>query len=66
MSTCSSSPADLLCAHVEQDVSGRQADGHAVDQQGAGVRDQGDTLHREQKHFVRADLKELFKTFLLH
>lgn len=29
---------------MEQDVSGRQAEGHAVNQQGAGVGDQGDTL----------------------
>lgn len=39
-----SSPADLFSAHVKQDVGGCQAKRHAVDQQGAGVRDQGDSL----------------------
>ena len=44
-----SSPADLLCAHVEQDVSGCQAKGHTIDQEGAGVRDQGDSLQSTEK-----------------
>lgn len=45
-----SSPADLLCSHVEQDVGRRQAKSHSVDQQGAGVRSQGDPLHKYVKH----------------
>lgn len=45
------SPADLFCPHVEQDVGGREANCDAVNQQGAGVRDQGDPLQecREKK-----------------
>lgn len=52
LSERSFSPADFLCTHVEQDVSGRQAKGHPVNQQGAGVRDQGDTLQSEDQHYV--------------
>lgn len=50
ISARSFSPADLLCTHVEQDVSGRQAKGHTVNQQGAGVRDQGDTLQSGERN----------------
>lgn len=46
------SPADFLCTHVEQDVSGRQAKSHTVDQQGAGVRDQDDTLQGIKTHQI--------------
>lgn len=52
LSERTSSPADFLCTHVEQDVSGRHAKGYPVNQQGAGVRDQGDTLQSEDKHYV--------------
>lgn len=38
------SPADFLCPHVEQDVHWGNAKGHIINQQGAGVRDQGDAL----------------------
>lgn len=50
------SPADLLCPHVEQDVGGREANCDTVNQQGAGVRDQGDALQgcrEKNKHLLR-------------
>lgn len=50
------SPADLFCPHVEQDVGGREANCDTVNQQGAGVRDQGDPLQacrEKNKHHLR-------------
>lgn len=49
----SCSPADLLCAHVEQDVGGRQAHSYSVNEQGAGVRDQSDTLRSMKRNTIR-------------
>lgn len=46
------SPADLLCSHVGQDVCRGQAKGHALNEQGAGVRHQGHMLKSQWKNNV--------------
>lgn len=53
------SPADLFCSHVEQDVGRCEAKCHTINQQGAGVRGQGDALQATKHHHglaVRASL----------
>lgn len=55
------SPADFLCSHVEQDVRWGNAKGHIINQQGAGVRDQGDTLQSGNRNTL-LDLHQQIKT----